>query len=227
MIKHTSLEQGSLEWLMLRVGKPTASEFDNIISPTGKVRDGKMFDSYVASKLAEAWTGTPNADFNSWAMDQGHILEEEARPWLSLELGKSIEQVGFITTDDEKVGCSPDGLIGDIGVEIKSPQRTAQVKYLLEGKVPDEYKMQIHGGLFVTGFESWLFVSYSRKLPKLIIRIERDEKIQASIGEAIAAFAEAFDAGMNRLIDINGGPPKLSKIFTPKPQPEFVSELPS
>ena len=215
--------QGSLEWLTARAGIPTASEFDNLVSPTGKIRTGETPKTYLASKLAEAWSGSPLSDFNSWAMDQGNLLEEEARPWAAFEFGKEIQQVGLITTDDGRVGASPDGICGDQGLEIKCPQPTAHVKYLLNGVLPDDYIMQVQGGMWVTGFTSWLFISYSRRMPKLVLTVERDDKIQNAISEALALFMGNFDDGWKRLCDLNDGPPK--RLAAKHPAPQFDGKL--
>lgn len=207
-MKIHAVPQGELDWLMLRVGKATASNFDQLVTPKGEVRKGQMPASYVAAKLAEAWTGSPDIEFNSFAMDQGTILEAEIIPWMELELGKKVSSVGFITTDDERIGCSPDGIIGEVGCEFKSPQKKNHVKYLLNNTLPDDYVAQVQGGMFVTGFTSWMFISYSRKMPKLVLTIERDEKFQAALADALDLFRAAFDAGWARLCDLNGGPPK-------------------
>ena len=205
MIIHPAA-QGSVDWMLARAGIPTASEFDNLISPTWKMRTGEMPRTYLAAKLAEAWLGGPLVGFNTFDMDQGNILEEEARPWLELELETQVRAVGLITTDDGKVGCSPDGLIGDsIGVEIKCPQPTAAVKYLLNGEVPPEYLAQIYGGMYVTGFKEWKFLSYRRNFPKLLITVKRDDKICDAIELAIDDFLRNFDDAMLKLIAINGG----------------------
>ena len=61
-------------------------------------------------------------------LEQGMIVEEEARPWYALEYDKLVKQVGFITTEDGRFGCSPDGLIEgeECGLEIKSPTAHTQ-----------------------------------------------------------------------------------------------------
>lgn len=213
-MKILPFEQGSVEWAQARAGIPTASEFDNLISPTWKIRTGEMPKSYLAAKLAEAWLGGPLIGFNVFDVEQGRILEEEARPWLELELNEEIAHPGLCLTDDGRVGCSPDGLLvmHFVGVEIKCPQPTAHVKYLLKGEVPPEYLAQIHGGMYVTGFKQWKFLSYSRGFPKLLLTVERDEEIQAQIGQALFNFLEDFSKGFERLCDINGGPPKRKPI---------------
>src|SRR5262245_61827187 len=100
--------QRSTEWLQLHVGIPTASDFDNLITPKFEIRKGKTPDSYLARKIAEAWQGGPLPGFSSWATNQGNLLEPEAIPKLAFETGLQIQQVGFITRDDGRVGCSPD-----------------------------------------------------------------------------------------------------------------------
>lgn len=215
--------QGSVEWQIARAGIPTASEFDNLISPTWKIRTGEMPRTYLAAKLAEAWLGGPLIGFNTFDMEQGRILEEEARPWLELELEMAVQSVGLITTDDGRAGCSPDGVVmepaGTFGIEIKCPQPTAHVKYLLSGEVPHEYLAQVHGGMYVTGFDSWKFLSYRRNFPKLLLAVERDEEIQEQIGEALGTFMEQFEEQMKRLEEINGGPPKRRAAPIPQPEP--------
>jgi hypothetical protein len=137
------------------------------------------------------------------------MLEEEALPWLELELETAIDRVGFVTRDDGRVGCSPDGLVRNhFGVEIKCPQPTQHVKNLLNGAVPGEYLAQIYGGMYVTGLEEWKFLSYRRGFPKLLVTVKRDEEIMDRIHEALFNFLAEFDRAMKCIIDMNGGPPK-------------------
>jgi len=218
MIKHNQFQQGSLEWMVARAGIPTASEFDNLLSPTWELRKGQMPQTYLNRKLAEWWAGGPISGFNSFDMEQGNILEEEAKPWFTLETGKEIEPVGFCTSDDGSIGASPDGLIGeDCGIEIKCPESPTHIGYLLNGELPKDYLAQVHGSMFVTGRPRWLFMSYRRRHPNLLICIERDEEIQEKIAEALALFLAKFQAGKERLIEINGGPPTRPPPLRPTP----------
>jgi hypothetical protein len=144
--------------------------------------------------------------FGSFEMEQGELIEAEARAWLSLQLDKDIEEVGFITTDDGRAGCSPDGIIGgDTGLELKAPQPTNHVKWLLAGTVPEDYLAQIHFGFLVTGFQKWKFMSYRRGFPALLLTVERDEKIQAVLQEALGLFNEKMDAAWKQLGDKDHG----------------------
>jgi len=195
-VKIHDCKQGSPEWHALRLGIPTASDFDQLVTPEFKLRTGATPDTYLYAKLCEKMLGfSPSADVNSFAMGQGVILESEARPYYEFTYDTKIQQVGFCTTDDGRIGCSPDGLIGDDGgIEIKCPQPERALRYLMEGGVPKEYLAQVHGSMFVTGRPWWLFMSYSRQWPAHIVRVERDEKIQAALRQALELFLEKFDA---------------------------------
>lgn len=133
-------------------------------------------------------------------MDQGSIMEQQAIPWFEFSRNVTVQRVGFITSDDGKMGCSPDGLIGeDEGLEIKSPQSPKHIQYLLAGVVPPDYLPQIHMSMYITGRKAWWFASYNSYLPKLLIRVERDEEIQAKLRDALTAFVANLDAHQERL----------------------------
>lgn len=203
--------QGSYEWMQARSGIPTASEFDALITPKFKIRTGEMPRTYLAKKVAEYWQDGPLPSFNTVDMDIGQILEERAKPWYELETGQAITNVGLCLTDDGRVGCSPDGLLGDDGgIEIKCPALHTHVKYLLDGEVPDEYQLQVHGSMYVTGRQWWQFLSYASRFPKLLIKVERDEEKIAVIHEALSLFLDQFDQAVKQLEEINGGPRPVS-----------------
>jgi hypothetical protein len=196
MIVH-DVEQGTLAWLQLHLGIPTASGLDNLLTTGFEQRTGEMVRTYIFKKVAEAWRGKPLVSLGSggnWDTEQGMILETEAIPWFELEYETKVKRVGFITTDDNRFGCSPDGLIEseDCGLEIKCPAAHTHVKYLIDGKLPNDYAAQVHGGMFATGFKKWLFVSYRRGFPALLVEVERDEEIQAKIQLAVHRFHADF-----------------------------------
>lgn len=209
--------QSSPEWFAERAGIATASEFDCLVSPTGKVKTGDGPTTYLHKKLAAWWHGTFIETVDSFWMEQGRILESEAIPWYELEYDTQINRVGFITKDNLSCGCSPDGLIGDTeGIEIKCPASHTHMGYLLGGICPQEYIHQVQGSLYITGFKHWKFVSYRRGIRALVVDVEPDKHYQEALHEAIILFNHRLAWGKERLIELNGGPPKR---FASKPKP--------
>lgn len=200
--------QGSDEWLKLRCGVITASELDRLVTPKFEIRkwSTEMPKTYLAEKLAETWCG-PLASANAFAMEQGKWLEKEALPAYKIEFG-DVRRVGFCMMTNGRVGCSPDGLVGEEGgVEIKCPEPTQHIKYLLGGTLPDDYAPQVHGSMLVTGRPWWDFMSYQRDLPSLFLRVHRDEQKIQTLQTAIGDFILRFDVSWQKLVDANGGPP--------------------
>lgn len=186
---HECIQTGDT-WRRLRLGKPTASGFDRIVTPTGKVSTGKGRTTYLHELAAEAITGTIRAEYISEAMIAGQEREAKAKAWYAASTGADVQTVGFIE-DDRGWGCSPDGLVGaDGGIEIKCPQRTQFVAALLADDPAFDYMPQIQGCLWVTRRDWWDFVLYTDEpgLPKLIRRIEPDPRWQSALDEAIPAF---------------------------------------
>ncbi len=205
-MKIHNCEQMTLEWIRLHFGIPTAACLDQLLTPEFELRKGEMPKTLVYKKVAEVIQNRPMIDLDksSFMMEQGMILEEEARPWFELEYEKKIRQVGFITTDDGRVGCSPDGLIEgeECGIEIKCPAAHTHVKYLVNGALPKEYAAQVLGSMFVTEFKKWMFVSYRRGFPALVLEIQRDEKAMSAIANAVDSFHRDFDYAMKRISNI-------------------------
>jgi hypothetical protein len=208
-MKIYTMPQSGDDWLAIRSQYPTASEFDQLVSPVKlKVREGKTIASYVATKLAEKWLGSPLQSFTpSGNMDQGSIRETEAWPWFALEYDRELTRPGFVVSEDGLSGCSPDGIVEvqRFGLEIKCPDADTHVGYLLSGILPHAYIMQVQGSMLVTGWDSWTFLSYHPRFPQFVIDVPRDEKVIEAISAGLDTFWELFKAGWEKLVAANGG----------------------
>lgn len=194
------VEQGSAEWFRARAGIPTASEFSNILTPTGKIPTNSKVDNYRHKLLAEWLVGGEVESYQSQWMSRGQELEGSAREMYCFARDVKVDVVGFVTNDAGTYGCSPDGLIGDSrGLEIKCPAPHTHVSYLLKGKLPTEYIPQIQGSLMVTGRESWDFMSYHPQMAPLILTVERDEKYISDLAEALDRFLEVLEQSKTKL----------------------------
>ena len=166
------MPQYDASWWAIRRGVPTASCFNNILTPkTCKPSASALpyICQLIGDKLRDDYG--QEETFTTAAMKNGHLLEPEARRYFEFHTGETAEIVGFCTTDDGRLGCSPDAM----GLELKCPQAGTHVKYLLDGELPDEYKNQVHGSMIVTGYDHWSFMSYHPNFPPLLLTVERDE----------------------------------------------------
>lgn len=170
-------EQGTPEWLDVRAGIATASEFNNILTP----KQGKLSEAwkgYAAHLISERLIGTADPwRFEGMTADmrRGVEFEPEARDFFSFVIGEDVQQVGFCVHDNGQWGASPDGLLTARGLELKCPSPKTQIEWVYEGKLPDEHKNQCHGGMVVTGLDEWLFGSYCHGCPSLMVEVKRDD----------------------------------------------------
>jgi len=174
-MKIHNVEQGTPEWLALRLSIPTASMFGKIITPTGKLSTSAS--GYMMQLAGEWVAGAPEESFTNADMQRGTEQEAEARNYYQFFADVEVVQVGFITSDDGLIGCSPDGLVGDSGgLEIKCPKMNGHTETLLKQSHPTKYIPQIQGCMMLTDREWWDFVSYHQKIEPLIVRVTRDDE---------------------------------------------------
>lgn len=185
-------EQGSYEWLCARVGVPTASCFDKIITPK-KMELSTQAETYIAQFLAEWVLGEPIETGTSKFMDRGKEMEQEAITWYSGEFKTFVDRPGFITTDDGRIGVSPDLLVPGVrGGEIKIMGAVGHFDAMRRDDYLD-HRGQIQGGMFVTDLPEWDRIYYHPKVP-FVRRIKRDNDYIAKLSEALALFLERLDA---------------------------------
>ena len=194
-------EQGSEEWLQARLGIPTATGFENIVTTTGKKSSAQI--KYMAELIEESIIGLQDESFKSRFMDRGNQLEPLARSAYEFITGNAVTQVGGVYLDENKeVMVSPDGLIPELkkGLEIKCPKMSTHIRYLLEGGVPSEYIIQVQANLWVTGYETWDFVSYCpeyQKQPLYIFTAHRDQALMTAFNKLIPQFLNTLRAYKN------------------------------
>lgn len=177
-----NFEQHSDDWYKIRLGKFTASNAGTIKTA------GQGLETLCFDLAAEILTGKGKDNFQTPAMEQGNLLEDNARTLFEMQTGLSVEQVGFCE-QDEYTGCSPDGLIGDdAGLEIKCPQDNTFARYLFDDKIKPEYYAQMQMNMLITGRKKWFYVVYNPHFnPAIIIKeVPADDECQKAIADGIA-----------------------------------------
>lgn len=204
------VEQGSPEWLAARLGIPTASSFDRILTP-GTRKLSKGADSYMHELLAEWMIGASLDPYaNEW-MERGKDLELGAVEAYEFERDCETERVGFAMRDDRRCGASPDRFVGlDGGLEIKCPSAAVHVSYLLG--VPTKYNCQVQGALWITERDWWDFMSFHPDMPRAIVRIPRDEPFIRDISAAVEQFCDRLESARETL-RMAGAAPRVEAVF--------------
>lgn len=193
------VEQGSVEWQMARLGIPTASNFDKIVTPSGK--PSSSASKYAWALIAEQVLGVPTEGGSSGFMARGKVVEEKARDFYELKRDVDVTRVGFVLRADGRVGCSPDGFIGDDGIlEIKCPNPANHIGYLLDDDGIG-YKCQVQGMLWITG-RKWVdTLSYHPDFPPALVRVARDEAFIGIIATGVRTLLQTMDEMKMTLID--------------------------
>jgi hypothetical protein len=150
----------------------TASEFDRIITPTLKIADNVKSRARTCGKWPlSASAATSSRNTSATRCSAGKRTRSGPATLYSKHYAP-VEQCGFVTNNKWgfTLGCSPDGLVGDDGmIEVKSRCQKFQVETIVEGKMPDDFLLQVQGELLVTQRKWCDFISYSAGLPMIVI----------------------------------------------------------
>lgn len=190
-----NVEQNSEEWLALRRGKFTASTFKDLFM--GKETQG--YKDAIYKVAFERLTNTSPESFTNEYMQRGTELEPEAMAWYEFEKNVEVIKAGFFEYNDW-IGASPDGLVGEDGLlEIKCPKYSTMMDYLIKKELPKTYYYQVHGQLLVTDRQWCDFLAYHPSLPKFVLRVERDKKIDDEILDKLFEAIKKAETIINKL----------------------------
>ena len=183
------VEQGTDEWLALRAGLPTCSEFADVLAKG----EGKTRRAYLDKLAAEIVTGAPLETYRNAYMDRGKEQEAAARRAYELLTDNATARVGFVRNG--RKGWSPDSLIGDSGaLEIKTERADLLIATWRAGKFPAKHVAQCQGGLWV-GEREWIDIAiYAPRMPLFVRRAFRDEAYIANLSREVDLFLEDLDA---------------------------------
>lgn len=195
---HLDVDQGSTEWLQARLGIPTSSQFHKIVTPTGKL--SKQARGYAFYLVAETLLNQSLESLSNleW-IARGKELEPQAIRMFEFEQDVKTLPVGFITTDDGRLGCTPDRLIEGGGVlELKCPAPQTHVEYMIDG-FGNDYVPQVQGQLYVGEFEYAIRYSFHPSMPPVLLKTYRNEGYIACLSAALREFADMKDAMLEQV----------------------------
>lgn len=184
-------EQRSPEWYSVRTGAITASQFCDVLDVLKNGKPGAKRIKLLNDKVVERVTGDLTEHFTNFAMKRGTELEPDARSAYESKTGIMVSEVGFVMHNTLRIGCSPDGLVGDDGmVEIKCPFSANEMlsAWLDMPTFLDQYLPQINGQMWLANRQWCDLVVYHPKFPVLTHRVMRDEESVNKLAAAVMDF---------------------------------------
>lgn len=193
------VDQYSDEWWRARRGIPTASQFHRVVTPA-TCKPSTQARGYMYRLIAERLLGeTLEENPSTKWMEHGEVTEAAAIEAFQKTHELTLERVGLVTTDDGRLGCSPDCLVkGSVeAVEIKCPAPWTQIGYLLDGPGTD-YQPQVQGHLLVGEWDCVHFFAFHPRMPAAYRRTDRNENYINTMKGILMAFCDALDAETER-----------------------------
>jgi hypothetical protein len=168
-MKELDLEQGTREWLEARKGKITGTRLASVLKTDNLPAIYEMIAELGSDEIEETFT--------TKSMQRGKDCEPIAISLYQHMTGVVIDSVGFcISEENEMLALSPDGFTADRtgAVEVKSPNTSTHVKYILGDRIPSEYLPQVMNYFLVNTKLDWLdFISFDDRYKPKPIWIKR------------------------------------------------------
>jgi hypothetical protein len=193
--------QRSPEWHTARAGVITASMFSvarEKLKKSGEPTSAAR--SYAFGLAIERLGGMALDDTADTAyMQRGRELEPAARAAHSKAIGQEIGQLGFCKTDCGTYGCSPDGVIGDIGgAEYKCLVNADRIQRVVLNDDLSDFMDQVQGCMWIMDRGWWDFCVY---LPQLAAtgrdlyrkRVFRDNDYICNLSHDLSDFNSLVD----------------------------------
>lgn len=144
---------------------------------------------YRRLKVAERLTGLdaePEGGFMTYDMKWGNANERLAKVKYALLTGNLVDEAPFLLHPEIRAGASPDGFVverstGLLGVvECKCLRSHNQLYDIMKkGEIPEEYMVQIHMEIWISGRDFCDFIGYDSRVPEgldiFVKRVERDD----------------------------------------------------
>lgn len=207
MITYPKLIQGSDEWKEFRHGKAGGTTAKKAMTNLDKsIRSCAVFNELLSEHMEDF--DPFQSDYKSYSMARGNEYEPLAREEYERVTGNKVSQIGWACSDSEKrKGISPDGIVylKNKSIEIKCPEATTHVKYMLDfNDFLEEYCWQIVDNFLILGVDSVDCISYrpENKIKPIIIFTvtkETEIKISAKVIKKVSELVEMLDSRLNEL----------------------------
>lgn len=149
-----------------------------------KLRQEVDWTGSTAIYLLQGKKRPAETGISSRLMERGKALEPQALTAYKLETERDYMEVGFVTNNkNPKCGYSPDGISGEILLEVKCANGDKH-RDLCEGRIPAQYIAQMQFGMMVCDLNLAQLIAYNpndKEKPLVITNVPRDKKIITNI----------------------------------------------
>lgn len=194
--QHLQTGEANPDWLALRAGKFTGSDFHQYLGIVKKELSDTA-ESNLYKKVLES-LGEQFESVQSEAMARGNELEPVARAEYMGDTFNDVQEVAFVDFEKLRAGCSPDGVIFGQKeeivkiIEIKCPEIKNYLK-MAKGKIPPLYMTQMQYNMLITGAKSCDFIIYHPDMRLVVQEVNADEQYQADIITALEKLNTRYD----------------------------------
>jgi putative phage-type endonuclease len=207
---YKGIEQGSEEWLKIRLGKVTASGVADVLAKT-KTGVSASRGNYLVKLAIQRITGQIEESYTNDAMQWGIDNEAQARVAYEIASNCFVDQIAFVEHPTIKwFGASPDGLVNEDGlVEIKCPNSSTHWEYFKAKAPPKKYYIQMQAQMACTNRKWCDFVSFDPRMPDksklLIVRVPRSNEFISDIENEVQQFLDEVQVEVNLMKGITNG----------------------
>ena len=208
------IEQGSPEWMALRIGKIGGSRVADVLTEGRSGAESLTRRKYKNELIRERLTGRKLDTYKTPAMQRGIDLEPMARAWYEVKYNTFVDQVAIVLHPSINGGqCSPDGVVDATNslIEIKIPNPENHLDNILTGgKQLEQYYDQVQWQLACMPEKEFCdLVSYDPEMPDhlqgFVKRIYRDDEYINNMQNAVIAFLSEIETIVNNLKEIQNG----------------------
>jgi putative phage-type endonuclease len=208
------IEQGSPEWMALRIGKIGGSRVSDVLTEGRGGAESLIKRKYKNELIRERLTGKKLETYKTPAMQRGIDLEPMARAWYEVKYNTFVDQVAIVlhpTIDGAQ--CSPDGIVEATNslIEIKIPNPENHLDNILTGgKQLEQYYDQVQWQLACMPEKEFCdLISFDPDMPDhlqgFVKRIYRDDEYINNMQNAVIAFLSEIETIVNNLKEIQNG----------------------
>ncbi len=187
------IEQRTPAWRKIRSGVPSASQFHRVVTAVKGDLSKSRF-GYACELIAARLLNWERRSLDTEDVVNGREREPSAIRHMEFMHDLETLPVGWVSTDDGRLGASPDRFVKKtlVPCELKCPSDPVMLRYLLFGQ-DEDYRPQISGQMFICEADEAIFCAWNPRTPEYFVRTHRDESYIQKLAQHLNQFTDELD----------------------------------